>query len=53
MKLFKNFKSTISHHFVALDMLIFKMQIVWGFQILFHKIIEETGKKYEKSSPNK
>ena len=30
----------ISHHFVELDELIFKMYTVWGFQIVFHKIIE-------------
>jgi hypothetical protein len=35
----------ISHHFVELDELIIKMHTVWGFEIEFHKIIEENWKK--------
>jgi len=31
----------ISHHFVELDKLIFKIYTVWGLGIVFHKIIEE------------
>jgi len=34
-----------SHHFVELDELIFKMCIVWGFDIVFDKIIEGNRKK--------
>ena len=35
----------ISHHFVDTDELILKICTVWGFEILFHKIIEENWKK--------
>ena len=36
----------ISHHFVEFDKLIFKMYTAWGFEIVFHKIIEENWKKF-------
>jgi hypothetical protein len=36
----------ISHHFVELDELIFKKYKVLGFEIVFHKIIEENGKQF-------
>jgi len=42
----KTFKSNISHHFEELNELIFKMCTVWGFEIVFHKIIEEIWKKF-------
>ena len=35
----------IPHHFIV-DEPIFKMYTVWGFEIVFHKIIEENGKKF-------
>jgi hypothetical protein len=37
----------ISRYIVELDKLIFKMYTVWGFEIVFHKIIEENGKYFE------
>ena len=36
----------ISHHFAELGELIFKMHAIWGFEIVFHKITEEKGKKF-------
>ena len=36
----------ISHHYVELDGLIFKMYTIWGFEIVFHKIIEENWNKF-------
>ncbi len=36
----------ISHHFVEFDKLIFKMYTAWGFEIVFHKIIEENWKNF-------
>ena len=36
----------ISHHFVKLNELIFKMFTVWGSEIVFDKIIEENCKKF-------
>ena len=35
----------ISHHFVDTDEIILKICTVWGFEILFHKTIEENWKK--------
>ena len=37
----------ISDHYVELDELIFKMYTVWGFEIVFHELIEENWKNFE------
>ena len=37
----------ISHHFVEIDELIFKMYTVWGLEIVYHKIIEENWETFE------
>ena len=34
----------VLHHFVELDGLIIKVYAVWGFEIVFHKKIEEESK---------
>ncbi len=41
----KFFEPKKSHQFVDLDELILRMYSVWGFDIVFHKIIEENGGK--------
>ena len=38
----------IPHYFVEIDELIIKMYTVWGFEIVFHKIIEFPKKKFSK-----
>jgi len=41
------FEPKQSHYFVDFDELILKMYTVWGFKIVFHKIIEENWKNFE------
>jgi hypothetical protein len=42
----------IPHYFVEIDELIIKMYTVWGFEIVFHKIIE-FQKKFSKKQIKK
>jgi len=43
----------IPHYFVEIDELIIKMYTVWGFEIVFHKIIEFPKKSSQKNKLKK